>query len=110
MKRFYEQNASKIELVNLYTDIGHVLSYSSSNYETSLKYFFKAIRIAENQHFPREATLLYARIAWVYYLMEQDNLSEEFSNKALNHAGKISIRGSFRFKFIGNAGHAQKSK
>lgn len=86
VKKFYERNASAIELVNLFTDMGNALSYSSSNYETSLKYFFKAIALAEAKQFYRESTLLYARVAWVYYLMEQNKLAEEFSLKALKLA------------------------
>ncbi len=84
VKKFYEENVSQLELVNLFTDMGHVLSFSSSNFETSLKYFSGAIQLAEANHFLREATLLYARVGWVYYLMEQDGLSERrFSVKAL---------------------------
>ncbi|MBS1559196.1 MAG: tetratricopeptide repeat protein, partial [Bacteroidetes bacterium] len=86
VKKFYERNASAIELVNLFTDMGNALSYSSSNYETSLKYFFKAVAIAEAKQFYREGTLLYARVAWVYYLMEQNKLAEEFGLKALKLA------------------------
>ncbi|MBS1487123.1 MAG: tetratricopeptide repeat protein [Bacteroidetes bacterium] len=85
-KNFYEQNVSQLELVNLYTDMGDVLSQTMGNYETSLKYFFKAIRIAEAQRFSREAIHLYAQVAWVYYLMEQDELAEKFSLNTLKLA------------------------
>ncbi|WHZ06405.1 MAG: hypothetical protein OJF59_000158 [Cytophagales bacterium] len=84
-KKYYEQNPFKLELVNLFTDMGMLLS-DMSNYEISLKYFLKGISIAEEQHFYSKSALLYARIAWTYYLMEQDQLSTNFCFKALKAA------------------------
>ncbi|MBS1681954.1 MAG: tetratricopeptide repeat-containing sensor histidine kinase [Bacteroidetes bacterium] len=86
VRKFYEQNESQYELANLFGDMGNVLSFSSSNYETSLKYFFKAIDIAELNLFHSKTTMLYARVGWVYFLMEQYKLAEEYSQKALKTA------------------------
>jgi len=84
-KKFYERNLFPLDLANLLTEIGNVLS-DVSNYETSLKYYFKALQLTQFNHYTRETTKLHFRVAWVYYLLEQDKLSEEFCRKALKEA------------------------
>ncbi len=68
-------------------EIGYTQS-DMSNYELSRKYYFQALRIIDQNHFERERTKLFFRISWVYYLMENDQLSHEFINKALTSAIK----------------------
>lgn len=84
-KKFYEKNLFPLDLANLLIEIGNVLS-DVSNYETSLKYYFKALELTQSINYHHESARLYFRIAWVYYLLEQDRLSEDFSRTALKEA------------------------
>lgn len=84
-KKFYEKNLFPLDLANLLTEIGNVLS-EISNYEASLKYYFKALELTQSIKHHHESARLHFRIAWVYYLLEQDKLSKDFSRMALKEA------------------------
>ncbi len=97
-RKFYERNLFPLDLTDLLNEIGQVLS-DISNYETSLKYYFKALELAQSNHYNHETTKLHFRIAWVYYLLEQDKLSEDFCRMALKeaqiHNYNYEVAGSF---------------
>ncbi|GHM99063.1 hypothetical protein WSM22_05530 [Cytophagales bacterium WSM2-2] len=84
-KKFYERNPFPWDLVNLLGEIGY-LQGQVSNYETSLKYFYQALQLAEKNRYRRQVAMLHFRIARVYYLMEQNALAEEFSRKSLDYS------------------------
>src|SRR6185369_1930057 len=84
-KKYYERNPFPWDLANLLTEIGYLQS-DLSNYETSLKYYFQALRLAESNRYESLITLLYFRIAWVYYSMEQNDLAADYCQKTLEIA------------------------
>jgi len=84
-KNFYERNPFPWDLVNLLIEIGFVQA-QVANYETSLKYYFQALKLAEANHFEQQASQLNFRIARVYYFLDQNAQAEEFAKKSLAYS------------------------
>lgn len=89
-KRFYERNPFHWDLTNLLIEIGFVQG-QVANYETSLKYYFQALELAQTNHYQRQVTQLYSRIARIYFFMEQNSLAEEFSKKSLAYSSSHGL-------------------
>ncbi len=85
VKRFYEHNPFPLDQVRVLIEIGYVQA-EVSNFETSLKYYFEALKICDQKSFRLEKTLLYFRIGWVYYVVRQNSLSGRYANKTLKSA------------------------
>jgi len=82
---FYERNPFPLDMINLLTEIGAVQA-SVANYETSLKYYFEALKLSESIHFERQSSQLNFRIARVYYFLEQNDFAEDFCQKNLSYS------------------------
>jgi len=96
VKNFYTQNPSPLELVRLLTDEGEALTYST-NFETSLKYFFQALELAEENQFKKNIAYIYYRITGTYVAMHQNPLAEEYARKYLD----MAIKNHFEFEEAG---------
>jgi signal transduction histidine kinase len=86
-KRFYERNPFPMDLARLLMEIGFVQA-QSANFETGLKYYFQAYRIARENRYRRLEAQLSFRIARGYYFMNQLDLAEEFCRKSLTYAAR----------------------
>jgi signal transduction histidine kinase len=86
-KRFYERNPFPMDLARLLMEIGFV-QVQSANFETGLKYYFQAYKIARENRYRRLDAQLSFRIARGYYFMDQIDLAEEFCLKSLNYAAR----------------------
>jgi len=90
-KSFYDRQPSSRGLTTLLMEIGIVQS-DIANYETSLKYYFQALKLAELHHTQSERARLLYRIGWDYYLMGQYKLSETAALKALQLSSEKNYR------------------
>lgn len=84
-RRFYERNPFPLDLAKLLMEIGFVQA-QSANYETGLKYYFQAFKIANDNHYNRLEAQLNFRIGRAYYFMDQNELTEEFCKKSLEYS------------------------
>lgn len=88
-KRYFERMEDQFELMLTQSEMGYVLM-DMANYELSIKNYFDALTIANRYQYESERTKLLFRIAWVYYQLGQDKLSEEYILKCLELAQKYS--------------------
>jgi len=87
---FYERNTYPIELTDLFIVMGNAL-VAVSNYDMSLKYFFRALNIAHSQHFSRQTARLNFEIAWIYYELNQNAVAEKYCESALQLTSKYGF-------------------
>ncbi len=81
-RRFYERNPFPLDLARLLMEIGFV-QVQAANFETGLKYYFQAYKIAHDNRYFRLESQLNFRIARAYYFMDQIELAEDFCKKSL---------------------------
>jgi signal transduction histidine kinase len=82
VKVYFRQHFSRQSYVNLLFEAGGVLA-DQGNYELSLSNSYEGLQIAEDNNLQYERTRLLWQIGWVYAMLKQPTLAEEFGKKSL---------------------------
>ena len=80
-REFYRKNESTFDLVELSLTIGIILADLNS-YESSLNNYLEGLQLARRSKFHLQECQINFRIAWVYYMLRQDKLSNEYCQTA----------------------------
>lgn len=85
----YEYGPPSKSYVKLLIDVGGVFA-EKGNYETSQKFLFKALLLADQQSFESLQAEILLEIGYVYYFLEQIDKGIEYGNKALRIAADLN--------------------
>jgi signal transduction histidine kinase len=82
VKLYFRQHFSQQSYVNLLIEAAGVFS-DQGNYELSLSNSYEGLQLAEDNNLQYERTRLLWQIGWVYAMLKQHALAEEFGMKSL---------------------------